>query len=56
MENVEVDATGDFDVSGKWIIYYFGYNKDVPLPSVVNIGMKGGGGGVKPTVAAATRR
>jgi hypothetical protein len=56
MENIEVDRTGDFGVSEKWIIYYFGYNKDVPLPVVVGGGLVGGGGGIKPTIVAANRR
>ncbi len=54
MENIEVDVTGDYEVSAKWIIYYFGYNKNVPLPTVINIGLTGGAS--KPTVVAATRR
>jgi hypothetical protein len=31
LENTEVDATGDYASSAKWIVYFIGYNKDLPL-------------------------
>lgn len=56
LENVKVERTGDTGIGAKWIIYYIGYNRD--LPDLVLSGAKllGGKAGTTPQVVAATRR
>ncbi len=56
LKDIEVARTGDPTIGAKWIIYYIGFNKD--LPDLVTSGAKmlGGKTGTTPQVIAATRR
>ena len=56
LQDVEVARSGDPTTGAKWVIYYIGFNKD--LPDLVTSGAKmlGGKPGTTPQVIAATRR
>lgn len=55
-ENVEVERTGDPLVGAKWIIYYVGYNQDLPDFVLSNAGLIGGRAGSTPEITPFTRR
>jgi len=55
-ENVEVERSGDPNIGAKWIIYYIGYNQDLPDLVISNAGLSGGKTGTTPQAVAATRR
>jgi hypothetical protein len=55
-ENVEVERTGDTGVGAKWIIYYIGYNKNLPDLVLSAAKLLGGKVGTTPSAIAATRR
>ena len=48
--------TGDSAYSARWIIYFIGYNEDVPLLVTSAAGLTGGKDGSAPTVTAESRR
>ena len=56
LKDVEIARSGDPTLGAKWIIYYIGYNQD--LPDLVLSGAKllGGKAGTTPQAIAATRR
>jgi hypothetical protein len=52
---MEIERAGDPNTGARWIIYYIGYNRDLPELNIV--GMLGGGkAGKIPNITAATRR
>jgi hypothetical protein len=55
-ESVEVERSGDPLIGVKWIIYYIGYNKDLPDIVVSAAGLIGGRTGTTPEILSATRR
>lgn len=46
--NVQVERNGDGSVGAKWIIYYIGYNKDLPDLVASGAGLVGGRAGTNP--------
>ena len=55
-EDVEVQRSGDPTVGAKWIIYYIGYNQDLPDLIINTAGLLGGRTGTSPQAYPATRR
>jgi hypothetical protein len=52
---MEIERAGDPNTGARWIIYYIGYNKDLPELSVVGM-LAGGKAGKTPNISATTRR
>lgn len=52
---MEVERAGDPNTGARWIIYYIGYNKDLPELNVVGM-LAGGRAGQIPNVTSFTRR
>ncbi len=48
--------TGDSAYSARWVIYFVGYNQDVPLLVASAAGLNGGKDGSIPSITASTRR
>jgi hypothetical protein len=46
----------DTNIKARWLIYYIGYNYDVPTLVLSAAGLVGGKNGTSPTVVAGVRR
>ncbi len=52
---MEVDRAGDPNTGARWIIYYIGYNKDLPDLNAIGV-LSGGKAGQTPNIKTSTRR
>ncbi len=55
-ENIEVEKNGDSKTGAKYVIYYIGYNQDLPDLVINGANLIGGRTGTTPQIVAATRR
>ena len=54
--NIEVVRSGDPTIGAKWVIYYIGFNQDLPDLVVSGAKLLGGKSGTTPQASPATRR
>lgn len=56
MKLAQVERTGNVNIAGRWVIYFVGYNDDIPTLVVSGAGLAGGKTGTTPQINVAVRR
>jgi hypothetical protein len=56
LQLAQVERTGNVNIAGRWVIYFVGYNDDIPTLVVSGAGLAGGRTGATPVINVAVRR